>query len=46
MFAWVQDGIDPETQAALRGMIPRPVLFVLSRVLGRGYYRDVAPTWR
>ncbi len=46
MFAWVQDGATPEVQKALRGMIPGPVLFVLSRGLGRGYYRDVAPTWR
>ena len=46
MFAWVQDGSDPEAQAALRTMIPPPVLFVLSRVLGRSYYREVAPTWR
>lgn len=46
MFAWVQDGAEPETTAALRATVPPPVLWVLSRVAGRAYHRDVAPVWR
>lgn len=46
MMAWVQDGADPEVRDALRSQIPRPVLFVFSRVLGRRYHREVAPVWR
>ncbi|HEX6148248.1 hemerythrin domain-containing protein [Nocardioides sp.] len=45
-FAWVQDGIDDENARALRSYVPRPVLWGLSRIAGRAYYRDVAPVWR
>jgi hemerythrin-like domain-containing protein len=45
-LAWLQDGGDPEAQAALRSKIPPPVLFVLSRGFGRSYHRNVAPVWR
>lgn len=44
-MAWLLDGADPATAAALRTEIPRPVLFVLSRVGGRRYQREIAPTW-
>jgi hemerythrin-like domain-containing protein len=45
-LAWLQDGGDPEVLAALRSTIPPPVLFILSRVYGRSYHRNVAPVWR
>ncbi|MCD4536024.1 hemerythrin domain-containing protein [Nocardioides sp. cx-169] len=45
-FAWLQDGMDPEHRAFLRRSVPRPVTFVLGRVLGRRYHRDVATVWR
>jgi hemerythrin-like domain-containing protein len=45
-MAWIQDGIPDEERAYLRSEIPVPVTFLLSRVAGRSYYRDVAPTWR
>ena len=46
MFAWLLDGSGPDADGFLRSMVPRPVLFVLSRVLGRGYHRSIAPVWR
>ena len=46
MFAWVQDGAEPQVMTSLRATIPPPVLFVFSRVLGRRYHREVAPAWR
>ena len=46
MMAWLQDGGSPQAQAALRATIPPPVLFVLSRVLGRRYHKEIAPIWR
>ena len=45
-FAWLQDGIEPELERALRASVPRPVLWGLSRLAGRSYHRDVAPVWR
>jgi hypothetical protein len=45
-MAWLQDGADADARTALAAMIPRPVLFVFSRVLGRSYGRDIAPVWR
>ena len=45
-FAWIQDGADPEAQAWLDAEVPKPVRFVLSRVFGRSYHRDIAPVWR
>jgi hemerythrin-like domain-containing protein len=44
-FAWLQDGIDDENARALRTYVPRPVLWGMSRIGGRGYHRDVAPVW-
>ena len=45
-FAWIQDGATPEERAALRSIVPGPVVLVLGRVLGRSYHRNVAPVWR
>ena len=45
-MAWLADGADPETRAAMTQDIPKPVFAVLSTVFGRGYRRDVAPVWR
>jgi hypothetical protein len=44
-LAWLQDGADAETMARLRSEIPAPVVFLLSRLGGRRYRREVAPTW-
>ena len=46
LFAWVQDGGDPRALAALATLVPAPVRFVLGRVMGRSYHREVAPVWR
>ena len=46
LFAWLQDGGDPSAQAALARTVPAPVRFVLGKVIGRGYQREVAPVWR
>ena len=45
-MAWVQDGMPEEERAYFRSTIPAPVTFLLSRVAGRSYYREVAPAWR
>lgn len=45
-MAWVQDGMADEERAYLRSTIPAPVTFLLSRLAGRSYYRDVAPAWQ
>ena len=45
-FAWVQDGMTTEGRAYLRSTIPSPVTTFFSRVPGRGYHRDIAPTWQ
>ena len=45
-MAWVQDGMSDDGRAYLRSTIPRPVTFLLSRLAGRSYYRDVAPAWQ
>ena len=45
-MAWVQDGMPEAERAYLRSTIPPPVTFLLSRLAGRSYYRDVAPAWR
>jgi hypothetical protein len=45
-LAWMQDGAGPRELASLRATIPPPVLFVISRVFGRSYRRDIAPIWR
>jgi hemerythrin-like domain-containing protein len=45
-FAWLQDGMEESHRAFLRRSVPAPVTFVLGRVFGRAYHRDVAPVWR
>lgn len=45
-FAWLQDGADPEVLAALRSIMPAPVLLILGRGLGMSYHRRIAPVWR
>jgi hemerythrin-like domain-containing protein len=45
-MAWVQDGMPDEERAYFRSTIPAPVTFLLSRVAGRSYYREVAPAWQ
>jgi hypothetical protein len=44
-IAWLQDGADEDAKAGLRKELPPPVLFVISRVGGREYRRNVAPAW-
>jgi len=44
-FAWLMDGADAETSAALRQEVPAPVLFMLGRVGGGSYRRRVASVW-
>jgi hemerythrin-like domain-containing protein len=44
-FAWLTDGMTEPHRAYLRSTVPAPVVFVLGRVLGRGYRREVAPGW-
>ncbi|WP_426244227.1 hemerythrin domain-containing protein [Nocardioides sp. LHG3406-4] len=45
-LAWMQDGASERELASLRATIPGPVVAVMSRVFGRRYAREVAPTWR
>lgn len=44
-FAWIQDGMGHEEQAYLGGAVPAPVRFLMSRVFGRSYHREIAPVW-
>jgi hypothetical protein len=46
MFAWLQDGAEPEIQQALNGVMPVPVRYVLTTVFGRAYRREIAPVWK
>ena len=45
-MAWVQDGMAERERRYLRSTIPVPVTFLLSRLAGRAYHRDVAPAWQ
>jgi hemerythrin-like domain-containing protein len=45
-FAWITDGMDPESRSYVRSTIPPPVVAVFSRVFGRSYHRTIAPVWR
>ena len=45
-LAWMQDGAGERELAALGAMIPGPVVTVMTKVFGRRYAREVAPTWR
>lgn len=44
-FAWVLDGADPDSRAAIEGYVPKPVLAIIGGLFGRSYRRDVAPVW-
>lgn len=44
-LAWLQDGADPEARAFLSKQIPKPVLLIFSRLLGRSYRKGIAPVW-
>ncbi len=44
-FAWVLDGATPEERAGVTASVPAPVLSVIGGVFGRGYRKDIAPTW-
>jgi hypothetical protein len=44
-LAWLQDGADADVRAFLGKQIPKPVLVIFSRLLGRSYTKGVAPVW-
>lgn len=44
-FAWIQDGMGHEEEAYLGSAVPAPVRFLMSRVFGRSYHREIAPVW-
>ena len=45
-FAWLTDGMEPHVRTALTARVPAPVVFLLPRLFGRKYYRQVAPVWK
>lgn len=45
-IAWVTNGATDEEMAGLRASIPKPVLSIAGKVLGRQYNRRVAPVWK
>jgi len=45
-FGWLTDGMSDDGRAFLKATVPAPVVYLLARTFGRGYYRDVAPVWR
>ena len=45
-FAWLTDGAGDEEMRAIRSTVPPPVLKIITGIFGRGYRREVAPTWR
>ena len=45
-FAWIQDGASAADVAALRDIVPGPVLKIVPALFGRFYTRDIAPVWR
>jgi len=44
-FAWLHDGAGPEELAFLGSMMPGPVMFMISKGLGRGYTKEIASLW-
>jgi hypothetical protein len=44
-LAWLQDDADTDAVAYLNSAIPRPVLGMATRLLGRRYRREIAPIW-
>lgn len=45
MFAWLLDGADDAERAALRALVPGPVVTIFSTLFGRRYRKTVAPVW-
>jgi hemerythrin-like domain-containing protein len=45
-LAWVQDGMTDDVRTYLHSTIPAPVTFLVSRLAGRTYNRDIAPVWQ
>jgi hemerythrin-like domain-containing protein len=45
-ITWLLDGADADAVTGLRHEIPPPALFVLTRIPGRHYNRDIASVWR
>ncbi len=45
-MAWVQDGMGEEERAYFDTAVPKPARFVLTKVFGRGYRREIAPVWQ
>jgi hemerythrin-like domain-containing protein len=44
-FAWIQDDMGAEERSYLESAVPGPVRFLMSRVFGRSYHREIAPVW-
>ena len=44
-FTWVSDDADADVRAALRRQVPAPVLFMMIRVGGRRYRREIGSVW-
>jgi hemerythrin-like domain-containing protein len=45
-FAWLENGATAEEKAALRRMVPPPIIAIFKNVFGQRYRRAVAPVWR
>ncbi|HLM06165.1 MAG TPA: hemerythrin domain-containing protein [Blastococcus sp.] len=45
-FAWLTDGISDANRAFVTSQVPGPVVLVLSKVFGRRYNKEIAPTWQ
>jgi hemerythrin-like domain-containing protein len=45
-MAWMTDGASPEEMAAIKDNVPPPVLAIIGGIFGRGYRKDIAPTWK
>ena len=44
-FAWLTDGMPQADRDFMRTVIPAPVTYLLPRLFGRAYRRDVAHVW-
>jgi len=44
LLAWLGDGANADARSGLRREVPAPVLFIFSRIGGRGCHRRIAPT--
>ena len=44
-FAWIEDGMGTREREHYTASVPAPVRFLLSRIFGRAYRRDIAPVW-